>query len=262
MKPQKDIMNSKKLRKLSDDFFIICDSQGNHFLKSERLNLEIRIKENGYIPRSGLLLANCLNEFDIAGKGLDIGTGEIGFLAYYMYAKGASKVIACDCDPPTINFAQYASPLAKHIIWLVSDVFSNIEERSFDYIVSNPPQMPMEHKGRLHDYGGYDGRDVILRILKNSPNYLSPNGKLFILCFDFLGVMERFNSEPSISEIALKNGLCCHIVAEYQRQIRTGGETEKNLAWIKKIYPKYKFQSTQGEFWHKIFILKLEMSAQ
>ncbi len=249
-------MNWKKLQKLSDDFILMDDGNGNQLIKSERFNFSVKIKKDGYIPRSGLLLIDCLNEFTVNGAILDIGTGETGILAHYMRARGADKVVACDKDALAIKYIQDVSE-DKNISWIISDVFLNIKRYKFGCIVSNPPQMPMLVKNNLHDYGGHDGRDIILKIIKNAAHYLRLNGRLFMLCFDFLGLTERFNPKPSISEIALNHNLTCKVIKKYQRRIRIGGKTEKNLPWIKKIYPKYKFKKfLSGDFYHNIFILE------
>lgn len=255
----KGITSFKKSQRFSNDFALLEDDAGNQFIESDNLNLSIKIRKGGYIPRSGLLLIDYLNSINIDGDVLDIGTGETGILAHYMYARGTHNVIACDKDASAINHAKSASLFAENISWIISDIFSNIKKRLFDYIVSNPPQMPMPYKGNLHDYGGYDGRDTILEIIKNSPVYLSPNGRLFMLCFDFLGITENFNSDLSICMIASKYGLSCRVVKAYKKPIRRGGKTEESKQWINKIYPKYKFQkSSNGDVYYKIFILEFK----
>lgn len=255
-----DIMSFKRWQKLLNSSMLYSNKQNNRFLVLKYPNLTFKIKRNGYIPRSGLLLARALNEINIKRRAvLDIGTGETGFLAYYALAKGANIVVACDIDKRAIAHAKIASENGKNIIWKVSDVFSNIPNIAFDFIVSNPPQMPMPNLGNFHDYGGSNGRDVILRIIKNSHNYLGDNGSIILLCFDFLGVIQRFSSEPSIKEIANNYGLRCAVIAKYKQRVRRGGKTEENLNWIKKVYPLYQFKKTPtGDYAYKIFILELK----
>lgn len=88
--------------------------------------------------------------------------------------------------------------------------------------------------------------------------YLDENGKFFLLCFDFLGITEKFNTEPFILEIALKNGINCNIVSRHERQIRKGGKTEENIKWINKIYPFYKFKNYDNNLYHNIFIIEFK----
>lgn len=245
---------------LSNNSMLYSNGQNNRFLVLKHPNLTFKIKRNGYIPRSGLLLARVLNKINVKGCAvLDIGTGETGFLAYCALAKGASMVVACDIDKRAITHAKIASENGKNIVWRVSNVFSNIPNIAFDFIVSNPPQMPMPSLGNFHDYGGSNGRNIILRIIKNSRNYLSNNGSIILLCFDFLGVIQRFNSEPSIKEIANNYGLRCAVILKYKQRVRRGGKTEENLNWIKKVYPLYQFKkTTTGDYSYEIFILELK----
>lgn len=241
-------------------FYLENKGFDNRFLVSKTLALRIKIKEGGYIPRSGLMLADFLNRMKISGAILDIGTGETGILAYCLKAGGADDVVACDIDCETIRHASKASVVGESIKWILSDVFDSIQPYlRFDIIVSNPPQLPMSMPGSFHDYGGADGRDVILKIIEGIPNRLKENGKAYILCFDFLGVTRRYGSSDTLYEIAHKRGLDLRIVAEFERQIRKGGKTEENRKWIEKIYPHYKFRKDkEGKIFHKIFITELE----
>jgi len=231
----------------------------NGIFVSRNLGVALRIKEGGYIPKSGLLLANVLDYCPIQGRVLDIGTGEIGFLAHYLLSAGASVVFASDIDEYTIEHASQSSDNSSNIKWIISDVFSGITELDLDLIISNPPQMPCESGGyNDHDFGGDDGRNIILRIISNSSNYMVFGGHLIILCFDFLGVESRFNSQKSIMEIARDFGFKALVLGRFPHVIRRGGKTEENLDWIRKIYPRYEFKKTpENNFSHEIIILEL-----
>jgi len=82
---------------------------------------------------------------------------------------------------------------------------------------------------------------------------------MILLCFDFLGITEKFNKNPSIQEIAFENGLNCNLIGKYERKIRKGGKTEENLKWINKIYPSYKFINYNNNLYHYIFLLSLNL---
>lgn len=252
--------NLLKSQKLSNDFSLAYDENGNSFIESKQYNLRIKTKKGGYVPKSGLLLADTLKKYNLKGRALDVGTGEAGFLAYFLYAQGATDIVACDIDSEAIEHAKIASSLSRNIKWVTSDVYSNIGENKFNNIVSNPPQMPMETKESLHDSGGIDGRDIIIKILKEGIWYLEPGGKIFLLCFDFLGVNRQYGPQPTIKIIAKKIGYSCAVVGEYLKFIRPGGKTEENIKWINNVYPNYHFQkNNEGKSFHKILILKLKL---
>lgn len=251
----------KDWQKFSSDFSFFRDEHADNFLISKNLNLTIKLKRDGYIPRSGLSMIEFLDQVDIQGSVVyDLGTGESGLLAYYTKARGAHKVIALDKDSDAVANAKAASPMVSDIFWIVGDTFSPIAKScKFDLILSNPPQMPMLEEGPIHDYGGYDGRSMILRIMTEAKDYLNKTGSLFLLVFDFLGVTDHYNTSLTIFEIALKYGLNCNVCAKYQRAIRKGGKTEQNLAWINTVYPGYKFkQDANGNLFHEMLILEFQ----
>jgi len=150
---KKDIIIFNKLKNLSNNLSLF-KINNEIFIISERLNIFIKVKKDGYIPKSGLLITDYLDKINIYGNTLDIGTGETGLLASYMNAKGANTVTGCDLDESVIKYVKKASLIKNEINWIISDVFSNIKKEGFDFIISNPPQLPIENDGDLHDYGG------------------------------------------------------------------------------------------------------------
>jgi methylase of polypeptide subunit release factors len=126
----------------SSDFHTETDESGDKFFISEKLGIRLKIKPNGYTPRSGLHLLDILDTMSIGQRVLDIGTGETGLIAHYLLSAGAKIVIASDIDTETIKHAKTASDKSSGITWLVSDVYDSIKDNNrFDLIVSNPPQM-------------------------------------------------------------------------------------------------------------------------
>lgn len=242
------------------DFYLSEEQYlGKKFLVSDFHGINLEIKKNGYVPKSGLIFIRFLNGIKIHGNVIDIGTGETGILAYYLKIRGAENVTACDVDIDAIIHASKASEIGKEINWIVCDTLDPINRSlKFDIIVSNPPQMPMQFPGKLHDYGGLDGRDVINKLVKNAKNYLADYGKMYLLCFDFLSIIKKYGHDNTLISIANENGLELNVVAKFIRKIRKGGETEKNLQWINKTYPLYKFhEDKMGNLIHRIYIVRI-----
>lgn len=252
-------MNSTDSQKAINSYVTYEDGFGNQIFHFREPEIILKIRESGYTPKSGVFVAECLNRYDIQGNVLDIGTGETGFLAYYLKARGADRVTACDIDKDALDWAEQAEIHKLLVSWIVSDVFDSIGNgERFDLIVSNPPQMPMPVPGDPHDYGGCNGRDIIVKIIKGCRERLKENGKLILLCFDFLGVLERLDSIPSLAEIIETEGLKYSIIGESEREVRKGGKTEENVEWIRKVYPKYQFQQNQqGNLQYKMIVLEV-----
>lgn len=246
------------MQKLSNNFFLATLWNGEEILLSGEMKIAIRIRPGGYIPRSGFLLADEICKQQVSGRVLDIGTGESGILANCLLARGASEVLASDIDLQAIQWAQQASNRSCEIAWHNCDLFPSEQvSGTFNTIVSNPPQMPMPYSGHYHDYGGPDGRCHIIRIIEGARRLLEPSGKLFLLCFDLLGI-ERACEQATIVEIAQENGLKTKILARYDRQLRKGGKTEENIGWIESVYPEYNFRkNAQGNYYHEMLILEM-----
>lgn len=234
------------------------------YIVSDNLGLCIKIKHGGYTPKSGLLLTDYLWQTDLKDVSLlDLGCGETGILAHYAFARGADAT-GVDIDPSVISHAGDSSNRSGEITWMISDLFSNLNGCGFDLVVSNPPQMPMpfEERRKLkdwHDSSGNTGRETIARILGTASPYLSTNGEIIILIFDFLGVKERFGSFPSLEEIGCQNGFSCEIVESHPKLVRRGGQTERNVSWIQEVYPKYNFgEDERGNRYYNILIVKFK----
>jgi|Deesub1362A_J573_1020465.scaffolds.fasta_scaffold00109_20 release factor glutamine methyltransferase len=115
---------------------------------------------------------------------LDMGTG-CGIQGIVASNEGAA-VTACDLNKKALYCAKYNAELNGVEIKLVlSDLFSSIEGL-FDVILFNPPylisdsQEPTDLLKKAWD-GGAGGREVIDRFLFEVEDYLSKNGRIFLV---------------------------------------------------------------------------------
>lgn len=242
------------------DFYLAVLLQTAKFLFfcQKKKKYVLRIKKDGYIPKSGIFLCNELTKhFNLAGKNiLDIGTGESGIIAIHASFFGAQTITAVDVDPVAVQWAKKNGGLngIRNIRWQESDIFGSVSG-SFDIIVSNPPQLPMKI-GLLHDAGGVDGRKHLEKIIKHASQYLNHDGRLILLIFDFLGVDKSYGKKASLFDYYRKNNLNPVILGETTRVIRKGGQTEEALNHIRSIYPRFKFlRDNKDNIAHKIFIV-------
>jgi len=235
----------------------------NQYIVSQKLKICIKIKPGGYVPKSGLLLADYLNQTNLRDKAvLDVGCGETGVLAHCALAAGAHPVVGIDIDPTAIAHAQNASSKSMKIYWIVSDLYSGIGDSRFDIILSNPPQMPMPIEKRnlltnWHDSPGDTGQEAIIKMIQMGLIHLNNSGKLLILIMDFLGITKSFNESPALEIIGREYGLSCAVRKTYRQFVRKGGKTEQSIPWIMKIYPKYRFKKNKnGEYLYNIAIVE------
>ena len=124
----------------------------------------------------------------------DVGTGS-GVLAVTLALEyPASSVLALDLSPEALTVAHgNAATLGAHNVRLCeSDLLTAAcGSRTFDLIVSNPPYIPLteavelhpqvrDHEPHLALFGGYDGYDVIRRLIPQAAERLQPGGWLLM----------------------------------------------------------------------------------
>lgn len=78
----------------------------------------------------------------------------------------------------------------KNITIIQSNLFTNLQGKKFDIIVSNPPYIKTSDINNLDEHvkhepylaldGGVDGMDIYTRIIKNAKDYLNSNGILML----------------------------------------------------------------------------------
>ena len=238
------------------NYYLIKNQDKNYFKYNDYL---IEICPNGYIPKSGLLYDMVLNENLCKNKKiLDLGCGYLGILSLISKYNGAKKIDSVDYDIECVNWFKkiIQDNNFTNIECFHSNWFSNIKSTDYDLIVTNPPQMPMLEYA-LHDSGGFDGREYILKILKEAINHLKVSGYLFCLIFDFLGTNVRTNEKESIMEFAEKIGYKdIKIIYEFEKNIMENSVTYNNLDYIRGVYPLYNFDN-DGKLKCKIQIMSM-----
>jgi ribosomal protein L3 glutamine methyltransferase len=162
-------------------------------------NFNFYVDKRVIIPRSFIaeLLQDCLSPwvvdpYDIR-SGLDLCTGS-GCLAILMaHAFEQAQIDAVDISPDAlevaaINIRNY--DLAEQINPIHSDLFTKLQGKKYDLIISNPPYvnatsmttLPEEyqHEPVIALAGGPNGLDIAHKILEEAANYLTENGLLIM----------------------------------------------------------------------------------
>jgi ribosomal protein L3 glutamine methyltransferase len=139
----------------------------------------MRRKNSGSVPDLSDLLDLCT------------GSGCLAILLALAYPK--ARVDAADMSPDALavarrNLADYR--LEKRVRLVQSDLFSGLEGRTYDLIVSNPPYVKAASMRRLpEEYrrepalalaSGTDGLQHTRTILRDAPRHLNPRGTLVV----------------------------------------------------------------------------------
>ncbi len=235
------------LRRVRNEY--CCILKGPHYSKK----IIIPIIDNKP-PSSGLFLGAHLLPNDIQiGSALSVGCGEN--LPAELCGVALFQISHIDCtelDQKAILRARkiiLQNGLSKRISIKKCNLFPK-SRLKYNLIFSDISQMPLPPgvAPNYHDYGGYDGWELINRIISQSGSHLMGGGYFSLFIFGFLGVESRTNSNiPSLRERLQSNNFRIIKRSKYRRKIRFGGVTHQSLEYIQKMYPLAKFFSKAGK---------------
>lgn len=152
----------------------------------------LRLAENIFVDEGSTVLDLCS------------GTGIQGMVA----SRNASQVTCIEINETAYEiswFNIFLNKLEDKVEVKLGDLYNTVGEQRFDYIISNPPFIPMLNE---YDYpicgdGGNTGLDILNKIVSGLDNHLSDNGKSVIFC-QCLGNNNSVFFNNTISEIAHK----------------------------------------------------------
>lgn len=157
------------------------------------------VDERVIVPRSFIAellreqLTPWVNEPEEVVSALDMCTGS-GCLAILLAeAFPNAEVDAVDLSPDALAVAEHNVSdydLGERINLMCSDLFSNLPEKQYDLIISNPPyvnaesvaDLPQEylHEPELALGSGEDGLDATRKIISEASRFLIPGGLLVV----------------------------------------------------------------------------------
>ena len=111
-----------------------------------------------YLTKSTYLLLNYLDEIDLKNKRiLDVGCGS-GILVTYAAKLGAISTGIDISDLAGKNTLKNAQKHGVHVEFILSDLFQNLPETSFDHVLINPPYYPKKPE-TISENAWYCGAD-------------------------------------------------------------------------------------------------------
>ena len=172
--------------------------------------LAFYVNENVLVPRSPF--AELIEEQfqpwvtpEKVNRILDLctGSGCIGIACAYAFPN--AKVDCADISTLAIEVAEknkLKHQLESRLYIVESDLFSNLQGRSYDLIVSNPPYVDAEDMANLPDEyhhepelglaAGDNGLDLVIPMLRDAKNHLNSGGVI---------IVEVGNSEQALAEL-------------------------------------------------------------
>ncbi|MEO5776428.1 MAG: methyltransferase [Flavobacterium sp.] len=180
-------------------------------------NICIKVHSEVFPPHltfsTNILLA-FVNKLDLQNKSfleLGCGSGIISLLA----AKKGADVTASDVNQIALDFLETnASKNNLKLKIINSDLFDNIKNQTFDYIIINPPYYPKTPKN-IKEHAWYCGEnfDYFERLFVQLPNYLAISNCYMILSQDC--------DIEKIKAIALRNAMTFEVVLENTALVET-----------------------------------------
>ena len=161
----------------------------------EFMGLIMKTDKRALIPRpeTELLVEEAMIHIRKQGRAarvLDMCTGS-GCIAVAIAKLAEVAVTAVDISRDALALASENAALhnlTDKIRFCQSDLFSNLDEQTFDIIVSNPPYIVQDELSRLQPEihyepvlaldGGRDGMDIYRRLIPRCIDYLVPGGML------------------------------------------------------------------------------------
>jgi carbamoyltransferase len=116
-----------------------------------------------------------------ANRVLDLccGCGIQGLVA----SRYTKEVIGVDINPRAIRFARFNAQLngVRNIHFIQGNLYEPVQGEWFDTILANPPFVPSPKREVRFRDGGATGEEILGQIIEGSADYLTPDGKLFIV---------------------------------------------------------------------------------
>jgi len=138
-------------------------------------------------------LAPWIEEPEAVHSALDMCTGSACLAILMAHAFPNADITGADLSEDALELAHLNVNdygLSERVELVHSDVFSGLEGRSFDLILSNPPyvtaesmdELPAEylHEPQMALAAGEDGLDVVRTLLAQARDHLNPNGILAV----------------------------------------------------------------------------------
>ena len=176
------------------------------------------------------LLETWLKEYQ-GSKASAVGSGVI---TYQLLNHGFAKVVATDANPNAIHGMQEAITKRKltakvELLW--GDLFARCDHQT-DFIVFNPPWLPLAGDNEGIDQAMYYDGDLFPRFFAEAVKHLKPEGKLVLL----------FSNLARITQVADTNPI--------EEELKTGGRFAKELLRKSKVKPASK-QTRRNQTWRE-----------
>jgi HemK-related putative methylase len=116
------------------------------------------------------------------GDVLEMGTGSGYITIKLSHLPRVRRIVGVDIDPKAVGIARNNAierGVSDTVRFFESDLFQNLGESTFDWILFNPPYLPSEGAiDELSWAGGGKGSELLMRFLNEATSHLSSSGRI------------------------------------------------------------------------------------
>lgn len=162
------------------------------------------------------LLADCIEHYN-GKRALEIGVGS-GFLLKIL-EKNFAYIAGSDIDLHVLQYCRQRTP-AENVMLVCCDAGSAFGHSKFDLIVSNPPYLPNDERGKNNNrsnsndsmldptiHGGPRGIETTIHFINSALPLLAKDGKILI-------VTSSFSDASALDRVAAENKMHKKVVKE------------------------------------------------
>ena len=184
------------------------------------MGFSFKTDRRALIPRfdTEALCEEALKYIRPGGRTLDLCTGSGALAIAIKKLRPGAEVTASDVSRDALALArENAQTLDAAVRFVQGDLFAPLAGERFDVIVSNPPYIPEELRGKLQAevekepalalFAGKDGLDFYRRIAAEAPEHLTPAGRLCLETGDGQGEAVKALLKEGFSDIQIISDL-------------------------------------------------------
>lgn len=151
-----------------------------------------------------------------------------------------ADIISAECDIARKNDNTHGlnCTVVKH------DYFQDIPKNpgeSFDWILSNPPELPSKTQFDIRECGFETDWDPIDRTFEIAKDKLKPTGQIMMYVLDLLGIVDPTGNPTLFSELVKKTNFEWKIVRKFKRKVHPGSPVFREIRHVAETTPQAEF---------------------
>jgi methylase of polypeptide subunit release factors len=178
------------------------------------VSLVVECDEQVYRP--GILTSTLSDLMEVrrGDRAIDVGCGS-GYLGIVASLLGASQVIGIDPVPEALRWTLHNASLngIKNLTVIEGDALEPVANLHADLVLSNPPQIPYLRNFSSWRYGGADGTEVMIKVIKQASTVLRGTESRLFLIHSGLAYPAK------VREAFLKSGYQCMVLRTLEKEL-------------------------------------------